>query len=92
MGRGLVNAESLSGDLRCPGRTALRIFTVLPMRNSVISSIADLVSIRDISDKLNRMILFDRENELAMNAYEPGQPQISLRKQEGYRDYRNWSG
>jgi hypothetical protein len=65
MGRGLVNAESLSGGLRCPRRTALQTLTVLPMRNSDISSRTDLVSIRDFSGRLNRMILFDREGGLA---------------------------
>ena len=62
MGLGPVGAESLPGGLCFPRRIALCILTFLPIRYSDISSMADLVSIRDASGKLNRMILLDQED------------------------------
>lgn len=62
IGLGLVGAESLLGGLRRPRRIALQTWTFLLIRYSDISSMADLVSIRDASGKLERMILLDRED------------------------------
>jgi len=61
-GLGLVGAESLPGGLYRPRRIALRTLTFLPIRYSAISSMADLVFIKDASGKLKRIILLDRED------------------------------
>ena len=57
-GRGREEKSSLFPVLR-PRRKALAIFTVLPIRNEDRSSMADLVSRRDDSDKPNSITLLD---------------------------------
>ena len=72
MGLCLVGAESLPGGLRLPRRIVLCILILLPIRYLDISSIADLVSIKDASGKLNRMILLDRDDGFKLKVSDSG--------------------
>ena len=62
MGLGLVGAESMPKGLHRHRQIALWTWTFLLISYSDISSMADLVSIRDASGKLKRMTLLDRED------------------------------